>query len=614
MLKPLLIIILFCLAVPGKGLPQTPIQSTTLNYVYHPPSGDKPSWQRLNLLLSTWYHKTSTTGIGSDSSLLYTSRLLGMSRLPVLADGIDNKELLAQSQWFDQRNPAQGIHLLLQAKGKKRLELMILLGAYYAYQPRSYSLYKDSVEYYLKKAIEESKVINEKRLGRVALCHLGKLYSFAPDPAITNDIFNQLITECKNEGDKRTEAMAFFNRGLYTPLTPLHEKMTVADRLQERIDCFNKAANIYHELNDTEGEIISLVNEGYYLMALSRFDETYTVFLKALELENSIGFPYTHYTTDNIAMLTLAQGKFGEPLKYGLESVRTAEAARDSIGWGAFYDRLAILYYTEGNRQEESLKWMYKALDREIMTNDADVYYTLYNIAAISAEKEEQAKEALSLALSVSKKVPPVDSSDRIYYNLAFANCYIGVKQYKLAEQYALSADSIQRTAKHEDLNSSYARTSVYNTLASVYFAAGEYAKAKKYLELDLNNSSRTAVLAGDIISYKQLLQIDSVFNDAPSAVNHYRKYVQLLDSNFRASKVRQAEEFLVMYQTKEKQDSITLLNQQTTIEKASLKQATLVKNLTIAGIIAALIIAALLYRQSRLRKKTNKVVTQKND
>ena len=94
----------------------------------------------------------------------------------------------------------------------------------------------------------------------------------------------------------------------------------------------------------------------------------------------------------------------------------------------------------------------------------------------------------------------------------------------------------------------------------------------------------------------------------------HYKKYTQLLDSSFRVTKIRQAEELQVMYQTEEKENQIALLNQQSKLEQANLKQATLVKNLTIAGIIAALIIAGLLYRQSRLRKKNNTVITHKNE
>ena len=84
----------------------------------------------------------------------------------------------------------------------------------------------------------------------------------------------------------------------------------------------------------------------------------------------------------------------------------------------------------------------------------------------------------------------------------------------------------------------------------------------------------------------------------------HFKKYTKLLDSSFKVTKLRQAEELQVMYQTEEKEHQITLLNQQSKLEQSNLRQATLVKNMTIAGIILVLVIAGLVYRQSRLRKK----------
>jgi len=38
------------------------------------------------------------------------------------------------------------------------------------------------------------------------------------------------------------------------------------------------------------------------------------------------------------------------------------------------------------------------------------------------------------------------------------------------------------------------------------------------------------------------------------------------------------------------------------------------VKNLTLAGIAAAILIAGLLYRQNRLKQKSNKIITHKNE
>lgn len=71
-------------------------------------------------------------------------------------------------------------------------------------------------------------------------------------------------------------------------------------------------------------------------------------------------------------------------------------------------------------------------------------------------------------------------------------------------------------------------------------------------------------------------------------------------------TKIRQAEELQVLYETQEKEIQIAALHEQA-------KQTTLVKNLTLAGIGAVIIIAALLYRQNRLRRNTNNIITGQN-
>ena len=38
-----------------------------------------------------------------------------LSKLPVVGEGIDDIEMLAQSQWVDRRRPAEGINLLSRA-------------------------------------------------------------------------------------------------------------------------------------------------------------------------------------------------------------------------------------------------------------------------------------------------------------------------------------------------------------------------------------------------------------------------------------------------------------------------------------------------------------------
>ena len=147
----------------------------------------------------------------------------------------------------------------------------------------------------------------------------------------------------------------------------------------------------------------------------------------------------------------------------------------------------------------------------------------------------------------------------------------------------------------------------------SLHLLKGEFPDARLIFEKQLLNTSVGDGLGEDYSAYEALVYLDSAQGDLKAGMAHYKKFVKYMHSSFVISEVRQAEELEVLYEMDEKEKEIALLNQQALFEQANLKQATLVKNLTIGGIVAALIIAGLLYRQSSLRKKNNTVITYKN-
>ncbi|MBO9201956.1 MULTISPECIES: sensor histidine kinase [Niastella] len=595
--------IVFSLLMAVEGQAQTSAQNGTPQYAYYPPSRDKQSWQRLNLLLSSTFINVVHEGqVDLDTSLLLASRSLGLSRFSMLAEGINDPGLFEQSGWIDRRDPGYGIRLLSKATGRKRLELLILLGAYYAFEPGGYQQKRDSVDYFLTRAIQESKLLKEERLGRQALCLQGKIYVQLNDSR-GDSIFTHLINQCGEAGDKETEARALVYRSRYTP--------PMAATIQKKTEDSQRAADIYHSLGNTEGEINALTDAGYLITITGQLQSAKEVFLKALNLAESIHFPYTHYNFQTLSMITTFQGKFGEPLRYTLQMIKIAENCRDSIGWGYLYSNLALMLKSEG-RIQESLDITQKAIKRFIIDRNPTVYNMLIDVNNKMAE-EGRAKEALELTLEISKKVnPPATFSDQFVYHDAFANCYLHLNQLGLAEMHLRKMDSLETLA--EKITGPLRRSEVNELTGLILMKRGQYLKARSYFEKHFTVPSMvTRNLPGDLNAYRSLLTIDSALGDNVRTIAHYKKYTALLDSSFKVTKIRQAEELQVMYQMQEKESQIALLTQQANIEKANSKQAALQKNVTIAGIIAVMVIAGLLYRQNRLKQRNNEVITRKN-
>jgi hypothetical protein len=331
------------------------------------PSEYKTSWQRLLLQLSTAYYTAAKENqVDLDSSLIYCAHSLGLSRLPVIAEGIDAPDVAGQLKWIDKRDPKSGLHMLSASTGKKHLELLVFLGAYYAFEPDSYHRSKDSVLFFLNRAISESTAQREQQLGRQARLLIGKMYVEGYDFQHGDPIFDQLIKDCQAAGDHITEAKVWFYRGLYTGFTPV--------TTPKRITYLQQARQLYHQQNNTEGEISALTDISYLNVPIYQLDKAHKASLEALGLAESIHFPFIHYNTDAVAMITSFEGKFGEPLRYALETVRVAEAVHDSIAWVGFYGRIALLYYTEDQQHEEGQKWAEKAVYTSMRTGNDNIF------------------------------------------------------------------------------------------------------------------------------------------------------------------------------------------------------------------------------------------------
>lgn len=571
-------------------------QIKPVTYQYNHPSKDKEAWQRLNLLQSATFIVVTKEGqLEHDTCLFTTSRHLGLSRWSVLAEGIDDLKISNLTKWIDVEQPASGIQMLSGLTGKKRLQLLLLLAAYYAFQPHSYYRYKDSVAHFANLSLKESQTLKEHRLGRQALCLLGKIYVQANDPR-GNTIFAQLIEDARRAGDKQTEAKAIAYRGMYAAPSRATFQQKLAD--------LQTGAELYRQLGDAENEINLLTDLGYMLVVTGQLEPARGQFLQALALAETIHFPYTQYLTDALAMVNNYQGKFGETFQYAIQTIKTAEAVRDSIGMAYFFSRLSQLYLSEG-REKESVEMAQKSVNRFIAMHDPMVYGAL-SIVTDDLCSKGRATEALKLVSDVAKKAGrPTTLSEQFMYHFALAGCYI--RQNRLAEALTeiQTLDSLE--TKAEAIRGPLNRTLVTHLYGLLYYQQGQYRKARDFFEQDFTMPSYgQRTFQNNLATHRSLIACDSALGDYQSAVRHYEKYAAVLDSGFQVAKIRQAEELSVLYETQEKESQIASLNQQA-------KQTRLIKNLFLVGIGLIAFIAALLYRQNRLRKKSSQLISEKN-
>lgn len=553
--------------------------------VYHPPNYYPVRQQRLVLQLSsTQFHVARNAEIDLDSSLIHSAQWLGLSRAVVFEEGFD-----------------------AMARDGSRLRMLVMRGAYCAFQPVG-ERGRDSALYYLGAGREESRRMKESRWDRQALCLLGKYYVQGTELQMGNVFFDEAIAECRKDGDKANEAKAWAWRGLYTRYTPA----TTADRIAS----LQRARVLYRELGDREGEINVLTNMGYLYISEIRLQQGEQLFKEALRLEDSIGFAYTHYTTENIAMAGTFQGRYGEPLSYALQSAKTAEALKDSVLWGPYYDRLATLYSLLDNKTGDCSKWARKAFDRFwIEKDDGYLYVSLAYIVADKLDRNE-AGMALAAVKDVVRERPPQSITGQGEYHFLVARCYLALKRYDSAEFH--TREGARLTAKLAVLHGPISNAYADYRLGALYLEMGKNARAKGYFQKYLSEKFAGNNLQTDLLVLQGLAKIDSASGDYRALARRLQTYIRLQDSNFNIQGQRQGEELAVKYETERKEQEIELrdqriamLQQADQLRQSRLRQVVLVQRMTVGGIAVLLVIAGLLVRQNRQRKKMNAVIAQ---
>jgi two-component sensor histidine kinase len=175
----------------------------------------------------------------------------------------------------------------------------------------------------------------------------------------------------------------------------------------------------------------------------------------------------------------------------------------------------------------------------------------------------------------------------------------------------------MQNKLKYQEITT---LNNMYNEIVIYYTQTRQFNLAHKYILL--NEKLVNKLLDPQSSKQHQFLsfQLDSAEGNYKGAMNHLIQFRKINDSLFTEKKSRQINQLEIEYQTeknqiqlKVKDQSIRLLQQKEQIQQKDLKNAYLIKKLTFSGIFTLLVILALLYRQYRLKQKSNQVVQQNN-
>ena len=552
-------------------------------------------YQRLRLNLSWGYlYVVAQNQIDRDSALSLSSRQTNIDRL-ILITQDDEAPFCGSKAFANSNDELQFLKSQLsEYTGKEHTRLLNSIGWLYSFEQGNLKDNLDSANFFLSKAKMEAVKQQDDKGFNDNLSYEGLYYYKKGELKLGDSCLQTAITRDKQTGDKNGEAIALGYKGVYFPIGQCP--------FQERIDCLKKSLELYQQLNDKESQAITLLNTAYFLFANNQLEECKQLVSASLQLQKSIEFPYTHFTTDMLSLIGVVEGNNADYLKYALESIRTIEATNDPVGRAYFYARVGDAYGEMDDKASESVSWYIKALNEfQKKGGDLLMYKALYNYGN-EMELLGRSKEVIPLAETLKKNYPPVNVMDRQNLLLVLARAYSNTGEMEMSGKYYEQAEKLQAEveAVSGNVNTSY----IYYYLGLYYFKIKQYEKSRTYLMKVLDTKPPPVGLVSLNHIHLLLFSIDSAAGHLQSAIKYLKEYISLNDSIYSEKQSKQIQQWDILYKTEKKERDLQILTKDNQVQELSLKKATFTRNVIIAS---AVLLLALLFIGYSIKQRHNR-------
>ena len=559
-------------------------------YAQNPATNTWSDQRTILQLNSAFVYVVRVARISMDSALILASRSHHMSRVPLITEGIDDAWCPDHCKWMDNGKVDSIKSGLRRLRSADYARDLLLIGAYYAFQPGENN-YRESIKFLLLAKTETEK-LGLSHLNAESLCLLSKAYLMLYDVASSKIWFNQLISKPSFSDDTKILAKAWNYQDIYSPLLP--------ELNQYRIDCANKALQYCRQLRDLGNQINTLMNIAYMSFAMGKPTQSDTVAKQSLKLQESIHFPYTQYSYDMLAFLAPYTSGLHQGLQFALEAIRSAETTNDTTIIPHLYNRVVYLHYYLDNKNNEDV-WINKTLDAFIRAGaDPDLYSFLCNIGA-QANEIKLGPKALDLIQTTLKKFPPSNETDWENAYMALGNCYQKLSDYPTSKRYLTLAWKLDSSLQKS--NGTLKNSLLCLRIGQINYFTHDYDLSHYYLIKSISPSWKSYLSKVDLLkAYYILHNIDSIRKDYKSALYYLALYNSSSQKIYNESESKQFYDLSIKYETLQKEKKVQALEAQNQLQKLKDIAA---RRLFYAGFIflgVVILLIFLRYRNNRIK------------
>ncbi|WP_026730050.1 sensor histidine kinase [Flavobacterium denitrificans] len=559
---------------------------------------DLPKKRYLIKSCANFLYGTNQGAIDVDSSVVLASKAYKLPASLAYDEGYNDGSYLIGQDLIDKGNISQAKRLLASSKDDEKIKLLLQLGSFYLFKPGTKPKDLQNAFFYIKDAVDQSNKLKIKKWQHQSEILLGRYYFQANNEAAGKKYFEKVIDESRKVNDKITLAYALECYGnLLTNFDPKKEKI------------FKEVSFLYESLGLEEKRIDSEQRLSTIYFWTGRMNIAKKRFYKDLIDLRKIGFTHQQFTENTIAFIELYQHNNKSALYYALKSVKRMEDEKDFTLGDITYLRLGDVYNTMGYN-EEALEMFKKSIEvSQNVLNNGFWYQSIFSAIDAMSDKGKN-REALDFISSIKTKYPPTGAFDKMMLAYRTAVCYKRMKNFMQTEKYFKEMDYYAT-----QLKDSYTFNDVaiaYTEMALFYAETNRLRLAEYY--------TNKVFLLGKIHQKKynsDMLQLllcktDSLKGNYKEALAHFQNYKNINDSISNNTQNKQIEELKIAYETKNKEQKIILLGDQSKLQERELQKSQLLNTVSIWSLVLLLLVIGLLFNRYRVKQRTNIKLEQK--
>lgn len=340
--------------------------------------------------------------------------------------------------------------------------------------------------------------------------------------------------------------------------------------------------------------------QGNYVEAIQYWQEAQTLY-------DTIG-DKTGVSTilSNIGVVYYNQGDKIKALDYYLKSLKVAEQNKIKLREAIALNNLGTVYHDNPETHDKALDYFLKALPMLEELGDMDAYgTTATNLGEIYTAKNDE-KTAL---VYFEKALKAFDDSISLSYTInKMGNLYFQKKDLERAIQYHLRAYNMTRKldAKLEMAESLMGLADAYREQGFFQTAISTYLQAEIFARETSSYNQLVNVYNGLSLTYK-------LKEDFPNALKYQGMYSSVKDSLFNTDANQKLSRLIFNFEIDKKENEIDLLTKDKALKELEIERQKIAKNTSLIGLLLIIAIAVMLYRNYRMKAKTNAILDKKN-